>query len=76
VILTIYAVGMALERNPQATETMARQGCYVVDHGWRWLDYHGIDEVTEERVTPSQGDWSLNLSRSDSQELLGSFSED
>lgn len=27
VIPTIYAVGMALERNPQAAETMARQGC-------------------------------------------------
>ena len=38
---------MALERNPQAAETMARQGCDVVDHGWRWLDYHGIDEATE-----------------------------
>ena len=41
VIPTIYAVGMALERNPQAAETMARQGCDVVDQGWRWLDYHG-----------------------------------
>jgi len=48
VIPTIYAVGMALERNPHAAETMARQGCDVVDHGWRWLDYHGIDEATEQ----------------------------
>ena len=32
---TIYAVGIALERNPRAAETMARQGCDVVDHGWR-----------------------------------------
>jgi len=31
VIPTIYVVGMALERNPQAAETMARQGCDVVD---------------------------------------------
>src|ERR1700738_2296440 len=46
-IRTIYAVGMALERNPQAAETMARQGCDVVDHGWRWLGYHGIDEAPE-----------------------------
>jgi peptidoglycan/xylan/chitin deacetylase (PgdA/CDA1 family) len=44
---TIYAIGMALERNPRAAETMARQGCDIVDHGWRWLDYHGIDEATE-----------------------------
>jgi allantoinase len=26
---------------------MARQGCDIVDHGWRWLDYHGIDEAIE-----------------------------
>jgi allantoinase len=45
--LTVYAVGMALERNPRAAEAMARQGCDVVDHGWRWLDYHDIDESTE-----------------------------
>src|SRR5204863_7565444 len=32
VIPTIYAVGMALERNPQGAEAMARQGCDVVDH--------------------------------------------
>jgi hypothetical protein len=38
---------MALERNPQAAEAMARQGCDVVDHGWRWIDYQGIDEATE-----------------------------
>ena len=47
VIPTIYAVGMAFERNPQAAEAMARQGCDVVDHGWRWIDYQGIDEATE-----------------------------
>lgn len=45
--LTIYAVAMALERSPRATEEIAPQGCDVVDHGWRWLDYHGVDEATE-----------------------------
>jgi putative urate catabolism protein len=44
---TVYAVGMALERNPRAAEAMAAQGCDVVDHGWRWIDYHGVDEATE-----------------------------
>src|SRR5258708_15680404 len=47
VIPRIYAVGRALERTPQAAERMGRQGCDVVDHGWRWLDYHSIDEATE-----------------------------
>ena len=45
--LTVYAVATALERNPAAAETIARQGCDVVDHGWRWHDYRGIDQVTE-----------------------------
>jgi putative urate catabolism protein len=45
--LTAYAVAMALERNPAAAEAMARQGCDVVDHGWRWIDYDGVDEATE-----------------------------
>jgi len=44
---SVYAVGMALERNPKAVEAMVRQGCDIVDHGWRWIDYHGIDEATE-----------------------------
>jgi putative urate catabolism protein len=44
---TAYAVGMALERNPRAAEAMAEVGCDFVDHGWRWIDYHGVDEATE-----------------------------
>src|ERR1700739_3628174 len=40
VIPTIYAVGMALERNPQAAATMARQGCVGAAHGGRWVGPH------------------------------------
>jgi putative urate catabolism protein len=45
--LTVYAVASAIERNPRAAEAIARQGCDIVDHGWRWFDYRGIDEATE-----------------------------
>ncbi|MBI1777112.1 MAG: allantoinase PuuE [Proteobacteria bacterium] len=44
---TCYAIAMALERNPRATEAMAKAGCDFVDHGWRWFDYHGMDETLE-----------------------------
>jgi putative urate catabolism protein len=44
---TAYAVGMALERNPAAADAMAAAGCDFVDHGWRWFDYHLIDEEVE-----------------------------
>jgi putative urate catabolism protein len=44
---TVYAVGMAFERNPRVAEAMAAAGCDFVDHGWRWIGYHTIDEETE-----------------------------
>ncbi len=45
--LTIYAVGMAVERNPGLIETMAASGHEICSHGYRWIDYQYIDEHTE-----------------------------
>lgn len=45
--LTIFAVGMALERNPEAASAFAEQGHEIAGHGWRWLDYQNIDITTE-----------------------------
>jgi allantoinase len=39
VVPTIYAVGRALELNPAVGEAVAKAGCDVVCHGWRWIDY-------------------------------------
>lgn len=47
VVPTVYAVGLALERNPRVAEAVAETGCDVVAHGWRWIDYAEIDEATE-----------------------------
>jgi allantoinase len=47
--LTVYAVGQALERNPQAARTMVEAGWEVASHGWRWIDYLDVPEE-EERV--------------------------
>jgi putative urate catabolism protein len=46
--LTVYAVGLALERNPAAAEAMAEAGWEVAGHGWRWIDYQSVS-VDEER---------------------------
>jgi putative urate catabolism protein len=44
---TVYAVGMALERNPQAAAEIARSGFEVACHGQRWIDYQFVPETVE-----------------------------
>ncbi len=45
--LTVYAVGRALERNPQAARAMVEAGWEVASHGWRWIDYLEVPEEEE-----------------------------
>ena len=45
--LTVYAVGMALERNPEAGPAMVEAGWEVASHGYRWIDYHDVPEDVE-----------------------------
>ena len=45
--ITVFAVAMALERNPDAALAMAEGGHEVASHGWRWIDYQDVDEATE-----------------------------
>jgi allantoinase len=44
---TLYAVGMALERNPEAAAELARSGFEVACHGYRWIDYQFVPEDVE-----------------------------
>jgi allantoinase len=45
--LTAFATGRALELNPDAGTALAALGHEVAGHGYRWLDYRGVDEATE-----------------------------
>jgi putative urate catabolism protein len=45
--LTMFAVGMALTRNPEAARAMVAAGHEVASHGWRWINYDQVDEATE-----------------------------
>jgi putative urate catabolism protein len=45
--LTAFAVGRALELNPEVGPALAEAGHEVAGHGYRWLDYHGIPEDEE-----------------------------
>jgi len=44
---TVYAVGMALERNPAIAAALARSGLEVACHGQRWIDYQCVPEDLE-----------------------------
>lgn len=45
--ITVYAVAMALERNPDAAAAIVAAGHEVASHGWRWIDYQSVPEDVE-----------------------------
>ena len=45
--VTVFGVAMALERNPEAVAAMRSAGWEIATHGYRWIDYQHVDEVTE-----------------------------
>ncbi len=44
---TVYAVGTALERNPEFAAELASSGLEVACHGQRWIDYQFVPEEVE-----------------------------
>jgi len=45
--LTVFGVGMALQRCPEVTAAFVELGHEIASHGWRWIHYQGMDEATE-----------------------------
>lgn len=45
--VTVFAVGMAAERNPKAIRALFEDGHEICSHGYRWIDYQEVDEETE-----------------------------
>ena len=45
--LTVFGVAMALERLPEVTRAFVELGHEIASHGWRWIHYQEVDEVTE-----------------------------
>ncbi|WP_434362395.1 allantoinase PuuE [Parasalinivibrio latis] len=45
--LTIFAVGMAVERYPEVVQAMAAEGHEICSHGYRWIDYQHVKEEDE-----------------------------
>lgn len=47
--LTVFAVGMAVERTPEPIRRALAEGHEICSHGYRWIDYAGVPE-SEERA--------------------------
>jgi len=47
--LTIFGVGMALERNKDVCEAIKKANYEVASHGWRWIDYQNISKSEEKK---------------------------
>lgn len=45
--LTVFAVAMALERNPKVAEVALRDGHEICSHGYRWINYQYVPEEME-----------------------------
>ena len=47
--LTIFGVGMALERNLEICKEIKKSNYEVASHGWRWIDYQNISKSVEKK---------------------------
>ena len=47
--LTIFGVGMALERNKEICEAIKKAKYEIASHGWRWIDYQNISKMKEKK---------------------------
>jgi len=47
--VTVFAVGMAVERYPEPVQALFAAGHEICSHGYRWIDYQYVDKATERR---------------------------
>ncbi|MDC1476061.1 allantoinase PuuE [Pelagibacteraceae bacterium] len=47
--VTVFGVGMALERNLEICNAIKNSDYEVASHGWRWIDYQNISKAIEKK---------------------------
>ncbi|MDM0056497.1 allantoinase PuuE [Variovorax fucosicus] len=47
--MTIFAVGMAVQRYPELLDTFMKNGYEIANHGLRWIHYQNLPESNERR---------------------------
>ena len=48
--LTVFAVAMALQRNPSVAEAMLEANHEICSHGLRWIDYSDVPEIERQHI--------------------------
>ena len=47
--ITIFGVGMALEKNQDVCDAIKKANYEVASHGWRWIDYQNVPKAKEKK---------------------------
>ena len=47
--ITIFGVGMALEKNPEICKAILEADYEIASHGWKWIDYQNIKKTDEKK---------------------------
>ena len=47
--ITIFGVGMALERNRDVCDAIKKANYEIASHGWRWIDYQNVSKAIEKK---------------------------
>jgi peptidoglycan/xylan/chitin deacetylase (PgdA/CDA1 family) len=68
--VTVNAVAMALERNPDGVAAMVEADWELSSHGYRWVDHHGMPEDVEREHIKKAIDIHVRMT---GQRPLGSF---
>jgi peptidoglycan/xylan/chitin deacetylase (PgdA/CDA1 family) len=67
---TIFACGLALERNPEVTQAFVKRAYDMVGHGYRWIGHYGMTEEQERQEIRKTRE---SIERTTGQRIIGWF---
>ncbi len=67
---TIFACGLALERNPEVTQAFMKRRYDMVGHGYRWVSHYGMTEEQERHEIRKTRE---SIERTTGQRIIGWF---
>ena len=59
--ITIFGVGMALEKNQDVCDAIKKSNYEVASHGWRWIDYQNISKARKKTYETCYSIYKKNI---------------